>query len=46
MNIVIIPLISSAVSLVFAVTVQDQFFGRRKPYQLNLGSRFVHVLYQ
>ena len=34
MNIVIIPLISTVVSFVFAVTVLDQFFARRKPYQL------------
>ncbi len=31
---VVIPLVSSVVSLVFAVTVLDQFFARRKPYQL------------
>lgn len=30
----IIPLISCIVSFVFAVTVLDQFFARRKPYQL------------
>lgn len=29
-----IPLASSIVSLVFAITVFDQFFARRKPYQL------------
>ncbi len=34
MDIVILPLISSIVSLVFGVTVLDQFFARRKPYQL------------
>ncbi len=34
MNIAIIPLASSVVSLVFAVTVLDQFFARRKSYQL------------
>ncbi len=34
MNIVIMPLISTVISLVFAVTVLDQFFARRKPYQL------------
>ena len=34
MNIAIMPLIASIVSLVFAVTVLDQFFARRKPYQL------------
>lgn len=28
------PLVSSVVSLIFAVTVLDQFFARRKPYQL------------
>ena len=30
----IIPLISAIVSLIFAMTVLDQFFARRKPYQL------------
>ncbi|MBI3040973.1 MAG: hypothetical protein HYY80_04925 [Chloroflexi bacterium] len=34
MNITVIPLISAIISLVFAVTVLDQFFARRKPYQL------------
>ena len=34
MNIAIIPLISTIISLVFAVTVLDQFFARRKPHQL------------
>jgi len=34
MNIAVIPLVSSVVSLVFALTVLDQFFVRRKPYQL------------
>jgi len=34
MNIAVIPLTSTVVSLVFAVTVLDQFFARRKPYQL------------
>ena len=34
MNIAIIPLISTIISLVFAVTVLDQFLARRKPYQL------------
>ena len=34
MSIAIIPLVSSAVSLVFTVTVLDQFFAQRKPYQL------------
>ncbi|MFC1977071.1 hypothetical protein ACFLWS_02240 [Chloroflexota bacterium] len=34
MNTVIMPLISAVISLVFAVTVLDQFFARRKPYQL------------
>jgi hypothetical protein len=33
MNIVL-PLVSSIVSLIFAVTVLDQFLARRKPYQL------------
>lgn len=31
---VIIPLVSSAVSLIFALTMLDQFFARRKSYQL------------
>ncbi len=30
----IIPLVSAIVSFVFAVTILDQFFARRKPYQL------------
>lgn len=34
MNIVIIPLISTIISLVFAITVLDQFLARRKPHQL------------
>ncbi len=34
MNIAIIPLASSVVSLIFAITILDQFFARRKPYQL------------
>ena len=34
MNFAVIPLASSIVSLVFAVTILDQFFARRKPYQL------------
>ncbi len=34
MSIAIVPLISCIVSLVFAVTVLDQYFARRKPYQL------------
>ncbi len=34
MNIAVIPLVSSIVSVVFAVTVLDQFFAKRKPYQL------------
>ncbi len=34
MNIAIIPLISIVISLAFAITVLDQFFARRKPYQL------------
>lgn len=34
MDITIIPLASAAVSLVFALIVLDQFFARRKPYQL------------
>lgn len=33
MNITLIPLASSIISLVFALTVLDQFFARRKPYQ-------------
>ncbi len=31
---VIIPLIAAVVSLIFAVAVLDQYFSRRKPYQL------------
>lgn len=31
---VAIPLVSTVVSLIFAVTVLDQFFAQRKPYQL------------
>lgn len=31
---IILPLTSSIVALVFAVTVLDQFFARRKPYQI------------
>ncbi len=34
MNIAVMPLVSSVISLVFAITVLDQFFARRKPYQL------------
>jgi hypothetical protein len=34
MNAAIVPLISAIVSLIFAVTVLDQFFAKRKPYQL------------
>ena len=34
MNIAFIPLASSVVSLIFAVIVLDQFFAKRKPYQL------------
>lgn len=34
MNSAVIPAISSIVSLVFALVVLDQFFARRKPYQL------------
>ncbi len=34
MNIAVIPLVSAVISLIFAVTVLDQFFARRKPYQL------------
>jgi len=34
MNIAVIPLASGVISLIFAVTVLDQFFTRRKPYQL------------
>ena len=34
MSIALLPLVSAVVSLVFAVTVLDQFFARRKPYQL------------
>lgn len=34
MSIGVIPLISFIVSLIFAITILDQFFARRKPYQL------------
>lgn len=34
MNIAIIPLASSIISLVFALTILDQYFAQRKPYQL------------
>ncbi len=34
MNLAVLPLISSIVSLVFALAVLDQYFARRKPYQL------------
>ncbi len=34
MNIVVIPFISAVVSFIFALAVLDQFFARRKPYQL------------
>lgn len=34
MNIAIMPLISSLVSLIFTITVVDQYLARRKPYQL------------
>ena len=34
MNFAIIPLISCIISFAFAVTVLDQYFARRKPYQL------------
>lgn len=34
MNTVILPLLSAVISLVFAITVLDQFFARRKTYQL------------
>jgi hypothetical protein len=34
LNIGILPLISSVVSFIFAITVLDQYFARRKPYQL------------
>ena len=34
MNVGILPLISSIVSFIFALTVLDQYFARRKPYQL------------
>ncbi|MDP2953294.1 MAG: hypothetical protein Q8O76_08285 [Chloroflexota bacterium] len=48
-----LPFLSSLVSLVFALAVLDQFFGRRKPYQLvwalgllfyfaGTGSEFLH----
>lgn len=34
MNFAIVPLISCIISFAFAVTVLDQYFARRKPYQL------------
>jgi len=34
MGIGIIPLVSTIVSIMFAITVLDQFFARRKPFQL------------
>ncbi|MDP2743939.1 MAG: hypothetical protein Q8P00_02595 [Dehalococcoidia bacterium] len=34
MNIAVLPLVSSIVSLAFAITVLDQYFARRKPHQL------------
>ena len=34
MNLLVLPLISSIVSLVFTLIVLDQYFARRKPYQL------------
>ncbi len=34
MNIAILPLVSCIISFIFAITVLDQFFARRKPYQL------------
>ncbi len=34
MSIAVIPLASSVISLIFAVTVLDQFLAHRKPYQL------------
>ena len=34
MNIAVLPLISSVVSLIFGLTVLDQYFARRRPYQL------------
>ncbi len=34
MNFAVVPLASSIISLIFALTVLDQFFARRKPYQL------------
>ncbi len=34
MNIAVIPFISAVVSFIFALAVLDQFFARRKPYQL------------
>jgi hypothetical protein len=34
MGIAVMPLISSLISLIFALAVLDQFFARRKPYQL------------
>ncbi len=33
-NITVIPLVSGIVSAIFAIAVLDQFFARRKPYQL------------
>ncbi len=34
MSIAVIPLVSGIVSAIFAIAVLDQFFARRKPYQL------------
>ncbi len=34
MNNAVLPLMSCVVSLIFALTVLDQFLARRKPYQL------------
>lgn len=34
MNVAVVPLISCIISFVFTVTVLDQYFARRKPYQL------------
>jgi hypothetical protein len=34
MNIAVLPLVSSIVSLAFAITVLDQYFARRRPHQL------------
>ena len=34
MGVAVIPLISTVVSLAFALTVLDQYFARRKSYQL------------